>query len=51
MDANGYLCSVAEPEQVFSVLLDGAVPMGISGRCGEYRAAGQREPTPDRLSR
>ncbi|WP_303309317.1 DNA primase [Escherichia coli] len=28
MDANGYLCSVAEPEQAFSVLLDGAVPMG-----------------------
>ncbi|NAG52076.1 toprim domain-containing protein, partial [Escherichia coli] len=28
MDANGYLCQVAEPEQAFSVLLDGAVPMG-----------------------
>ncbi|MCN2921325.1 CHC2 zinc finger domain-containing protein, partial [Escherichia coli] len=27
MDANGYLCQVAEPEQAFSVLLDGAVPM------------------------
>ncbi|MDR4880080.1 DNA primase [Escherichia ruysiae] len=27
MDANGYLCSVAEPEQAFSLLLDGAVPM------------------------
>ena len=27
MDANGYLCQVAEPEQAFSVLLDGAVSM------------------------
>ena len=27
MDANGYLCQVAEPERAFSVLLDGAVPM------------------------
>ncbi|EJV0816280.1 toprim domain-containing protein [Escherichia coli] len=27
MDANGYLCQVAEPEQAFSVLLDGVVPM------------------------
>lgn len=27
MDANGYLCQVAEPEQAFSVLLDGAVPI------------------------
>lgn len=27
MDANGYLCQVAEPEQAFSLLLDGAVPM------------------------
>ncbi|PPW36361.1 DNA primase, partial [Escherichia coli] len=27
MDANGYLGQVAEPEQAFSVLLDGAVPM------------------------
>ncbi|EAA7842859.1 toprim domain-containing protein [Salmonella enterica] len=28
MDANGYLCQVAEPEQAFSLLLDGAVPVG-----------------------
>ncbi|EHE9877094.1 type VI secretion system tip protein VgrG [Escherichia coli] len=28
MDANGYLCQVAEPERAFSVLLDGAVTMG-----------------------
>jgi DNA primase catalytic core len=28
MDANGYLCQVAEPEQAFSLLLDGAVPAG-----------------------
>ncbi|EFL9494690.1 toprim domain-containing protein, partial [Escherichia coli] len=27
MDANGYLCQVAEPEQAFSVLLDSAVSM------------------------
>ncbi|HHV7503215.1 TPA: toprim domain-containing protein, partial [Escherichia fergusonii] len=27
MDANGYLCQVAEPERAFSVLLDGAVSM------------------------
>ncbi|HAM4847447.1 TPA: toprim domain-containing protein, partial [Escherichia coli] len=27
MDANGYLCQVAEPERAFSLLLDGAVPV------------------------
>ncbi|OCQ53715.1 DNA primase [Photorhabdus australis subsp. thailandensis] len=27
MDANGYLCQVAEPERAFGLLLDGAVPM------------------------
>ncbi|AKH63586.1 DNA primase [Photorhabdus thracensis] len=27
MDANGYLCQVAEPEPAFGLLLDGAVPM------------------------
>ncbi|MCN9010666.1 toprim domain-containing protein, partial [Escherichia coli] len=27
MDANGYLCQMAEPERAFSLLLDGAVPM------------------------
>ncbi|MFE8118542.1 CHC2 zinc finger domain-containing protein [Brenneria goodwinii] len=27
MDANGYLCSVAEPEREFGLLIDGAVPM------------------------
>ncbi|URG49845.1 toprim domain-containing protein [Pectobacterium quasiaquaticum] len=28
MDANGYLCSVAEPEAAFGLLVDGALPMG-----------------------
>jgi hypothetical protein len=28
MDANHYLCQVAEPELAFSLLLDGALPMG-----------------------
>ncbi|WP_416054222.1 CHC2 zinc finger domain-containing protein, partial [Pectobacterium parmentieri] len=28
MDANGYLCQVAEPETVFGLLVDGALPMG-----------------------
>ncbi|NTY90122.1 toprim domain-containing protein [Serratia fonticola] len=28
MDANGYLCQVAEPENAFRLLIDGAVPMG-----------------------
>lgn len=28
MDANGYLCSVAEPETAFGLLVDGALPMG-----------------------
>ncbi|GKW22330.1 hypothetical protein PEC302107_40590 [Pectobacterium araliae] len=28
MDANGYLCSVAEPEREFGLLIDGALPMG-----------------------
>ncbi|OSM94034.1 MULTISPECIES: CHC2 zinc finger domain-containing protein [Lonsdalea] len=27
MDANGYLCQVAEPEREFGLLIDGAVPM------------------------
>uniref|UniRef100_UPI0037C14C2B CHC2 zinc finger domain-containing protein n=1 Tax=Escherichia coli TaxID=562 RepID=UPI0037C14C2B len=39
MDANGYLCQVAEPEQAFSVLLDGAVPMSARSRGGYARAA------------
>ncbi|AOR61169.1 CHC2 zinc finger domain-containing protein [Pectobacterium parmentieri] len=28
MDANGYLCQVAEPETAFGLLVDGALPMG-----------------------
>ncbi|KFF61490.1 DNA primase [Pectobacterium brasiliense] len=28
MDANGYLCQVAEPEAAFGLLVDGALPMG-----------------------
>ncbi|WP_431890949.1 CHC2 zinc finger domain-containing protein [Pectobacterium colocasium] len=28
MDANGYMCSVAEPEAAFGLLVDGALPMG-----------------------
>ncbi|GBO50270.1 toprim domain-containing protein [Pectobacterium parmentieri] len=28
MDANSYLCSVAEPEAAFGLLVDGALPMG-----------------------
>ncbi|WP_226376229.1 toprim domain-containing protein, partial [Pectobacterium quasiaquaticum] len=28
MDANEYLCQVAEPEAAFGLLVDGALPMG-----------------------
>lgn len=30
MDANGYLCNVAEAEQAFGLLVDGAIPMGAA---------------------
>ncbi|NHB98727.1 CHC2 zinc finger domain-containing protein [Photorhabdus stackebrandtii] len=57
MDANGYLCQVAEPERAFGLLLDSAVPMQdaaeIQATTATERAAlaeHQPVPVPDTVS-
>lgn len=47
MDANGYLCSVAEPEAAFGLLVDGALPMGEAVSAEPEKDA---EPQPENLS-
>ncbi|WP_233959443.1 toprim domain-containing protein, partial [Pectobacterium versatile] len=45
MDANGYLCGVAEPEAAFGLLVDGALPMGeVVGAESEPEAAAEPQP-------
>ncbi|WOA50888.1 CHC2 zinc finger domain-containing protein [Dickeya solani] len=45
MDANGYLCQVAEPEAAFGLLVDGALPMGEA-----VSAEPESVPQPEKLS-
>ncbi|WP_225182072.1 CHC2 zinc finger domain-containing protein [Pectobacterium aroidearum] len=45
MDANGYLCQVAEPEAAFGLLVDGALPMGEA-----VSAEPESVPLPDKPS-
>nr|WP_114192138.1 CHC2 zinc finger domain-containing protein [Edaphovirga cremea] len=50
MDANGYLCQVADPAQAFGLLIDGAVPMGEMASPEELAAhQHQKMPEPETL--
>uniref|UniRef100_UPI0036D7C065 CHC2 zinc finger domain-containing protein n=1 Tax=Photorhabdus sp. RM322S TaxID=3342825 RepID=UPI0036D7C065 len=51
MDANGYLCQVAEPERAFGLLLDSAVPMQAAAEiqtttATERAALAEHQPVP-----